>query len=168
MAESFIGSISVAVAGTLTSGLDIGTGTHKVDSNFKTNFTNGTAANQANMMWTDSRNLAGSTSEDLDLAGALTSAFGTSITFTSIKGIIISAATTNGGNLSIGGDATAAFNTWVNASADEIILAPGGTFALVNPNADGYAVTATTADILEVTNLDASAVDYDIILIGEV
>lgn len=169
MAETFNGSVSILVDATLSGGLDIGTGTHKVNSNYKTSFANGTAANQANMMWTDTRTVALSTSDDLDLAGGLVSAFGTTVTFTSIKGIIIHAASANGANLSIGGDATAAFSTLFNAATDEILLAPGGTLAVVNPNADGYVVTATTADILEITNLDgAASADYDIIIIGEV
>lgn len=168
MAESFSGNILVAVTGQLTGDLDIGTGTHAVDKNYRTTFTNGTGANQANMMWTDTRTISGSGSDDIDLAGVLTSAFGTTITFTSIKGIVIQASSSNGDSISVGGDATAALANLFAAVNDEIVVAPGGTFAIVNPNADGYAVTASTADILEITNLDAAAVTYDIIIIGEV
>ena len=168
MAETFNGSVTVAVNATLTGDLDIGTGTHTVNSNYKTIFTNGTAADQANMMWTDTRTISGSSSDDLDLAASLTSAFGTTITFTSIKGIIISAAAANGGSISVGGDGAAALDTLFDAIDNEILIAPGGTFAIVNPNANGYVVTATTADILEITNLDGSSVTYDIIIIGEV
>lgn len=169
MAETLTGSVSVLVNMVLAGNLDIGTGTQSVNQNYKTTFTNGTGANQVNMMWTDTRTVSASSSDDLDLAGGLTSAFGTTITFTSIKGIVIKADSSNGDNLSIGGDGSAPITSLFNAGTDEIILAPGGTIALINPNANGYAVTATTADILEITNLDSGAsADYDIILIGEV
>lgn len=168
MAASFNGSISVVVNGTLTSDIDSGGATHKVNNTYKTTFTNGTAADQANMMFSDDRQISGSGSDDLDLAGSLTDAFGTTITFTSIKAIIIKADADNGNNLSIGGDATAPFSTLFADGSDELILAPGGTLCLVNPNANGYAVTATTADILEITNADSSAANYEITIIGEV
>ena len=46
---------------------------------------------------------------------------------------------------------------------------PGGWLASYDPSATGYAVTNTTADILQIANSSSgSSVDYDIIVIGEV
>lgn len=40
---------------------------------------------------------------------------------------------------------------------------------ITDPGAVGFVVTATTADILEITNLDSAAsATYDIVIIGEV
>lgn len=39
-------------------------------------FTDGTTANKADLVWADTRTIAASGSEDLDLAGELTTAFG--------------------------------------------------------------------------------------------
>jgi len=68
-------------------------------------FTSGTGANQADIVWTDERTLAASGSEDLDLAGALTDAFGATITAVELVAIIIVADAGNTNNVVVG-DAT--------------------------------------------------------------
>ncbi len=55
----------------------------------------------------------------------------------------------------------------VGAANDVIKVAHVGFFALVNPQADAYAVTNTTADILQVDVSSGTAVPYDIIVIGK-
>lgn len=168
MADSFNGSIAVVLNATLSGDSDIGTSSHTINQNYKTTFTSGTGANQANQMWADTRTIAASGADDLDLAGGITNALGTTITFTSIKGIIVSAAAANTNDVQIGGDATAALAELFAHSSDIINVKPGGTFAIVNPNANGYAVTATTADILQITNSSSgTGVTYDIIIVGE-
>lgn len=127
---------------------------------------NGNLANQANQLFSDQRTLAGSTSEELDLAGGLTDAFGNAITFTKIKAIIISAAAANGGDIEVGGSAANGFNDWVGAGGDFIKVKPGGAFAIVAPDLAGYAVTAGTGDLLKINNADANPATYDITIIG--
>jgi hypothetical protein len=130
--------------------------------------TNGTSSNQANMFWADTRTLTASSSDDLDVAGGLTNAFGDTITFTKLKGIIVFAAAANTNNVLIGGDA-ASIATLTGNINDVIVVRPGGFFAVCAPDATGYAVTATTADILQIANSAGStSVTYDIILIGTV
>jgi len=104
------------------------------------------------MIWMDQRTIAASSADDLDLYGGLTNSFGTTINFTSIKGIIIYADSANTNDVLVGGDGSAAFVNWVSASNDVVVVKPGGLFALINPQANGYAVTATTADILQIAN----------------
>jgi len=42
-------------------------------------------------------------------------------------------------------------------------------FCVVAPNATGYALTATTADLLQITNSSSgTGVTYDIIIVGTV
>ena len=129
--------------------------------------TNGTGADQADLLWHDQRTLSASTSEDLDLAGSLTNSFGTTVTFARIKGIIVSAASGNGDNIQVGGAASNQFVNWVANSSDIINVRPGGTFALIAPDATAYAVTAGTGDLLKINNADSgAAATYDIYLIG--
>lgn len=126
---------------------------------------NGIAAGMANKSFNDQRNLAASASDDLDLAGDLVDAFGNTITFASIKTMVFVASETNQGNLQIGAGSNA-FATFFADTTDALILPPGGMFAITAP-ADGFAVTADTADVLTVENLDSvNAADYDVILIG--
>lgn len=127
---------------------------------------NGNLANQANQVFSDQRTLTGSTSEELDLAGSLLDAFGNTITFTKIKAIIISAAAANGGDIEVGGSATNGFNDWVGAVGDLVKVKPGGAFAIIAPDLNGYAVTAATADLLKINNADAGSATYDITIVG--
>lgn len=166
MAETFTGTMKVAVNGTLVNSADIGSSTYSVNYNKSYALTNGTGADQANMIWTDTRTLAASTTEDLDLYGVLTSTFNTTLNFTKIKGIIVSAAAGNTNNVLVGGDA-AALVGWVGDPDDVIVVRPGGTFCSIASDATAYAVTNTTGDILQIANSSSgSSVTYDIIIIG--
>lgn len=150
-----------------TSALDLGEASLPLRIRKTLELANGTGANQADRIFSDQRTLAASASEDLDLAGVLTDAFGAAITFARIKGLIISAASANTNNLVVGGHATAAFASWVGAAAHTLTVRPGGLLALTAPDATAYAVTAGTADILKIANSGAgSSVTYDIVVIG--
>lgn len=169
MAETFNGTLKVVVDALLQGGLDIGTGRHNICETYSTALTNGTAANQANQMWADTRTITASANDDLDLAGVLTNAFGSTLTFTSIKGIVVKAASANTNDVIIGGSATNPFETFLGGTNPAVNVVPGGTFAIFNPEANGFAVTAGTGDILRVTNgAGGTSVDYDIIIVGEV
>jgi len=164
----FTSKISIRFSGTYTNSLDNQTVSAPWNYTKTWSFTSGTGANQAQVVWSDQRTLSASATEELDLAGSLTDAFGDTITFTSIKAVYIYAASGNTNDVVVGGDAVAALVNWVSDSSDEIILLPDGAALLVAPDATGYAVTAGTGDILEVTNSAGStSVTYDIIIIGE-
>lgn len=166
---TFKGNVKVIVDSLLSSSLDIGTGKHAVVYEDDTAFTNGTGANQANEMFTDQRTISASSSEDLDLAGSLTNAFGDTITFTSVKAIIIKAAAGNTNDVEVGAASSNDFSTFFGDSSDKLVLKPGSVFCITNPNATGYAVTASTGDLLKIANSSSgSTVTYDIIIIGEV
>ena len=130
-------------------------------------FTDGTGANQAQKLFTDQRTLAASANESLDLSGVLTDVFGATLAFTKIKAILVKAADGNTNDVVLGG---AASNAWIGpfgASTHTVAVKPGGTVMFVAPDANGYAVTAGTGDLLKVANSAAgSAVTYDIVLVG--
>ena len=166
MTTSFTGAIKLSLQGSLTSSIDLGNLSQSVNYNKSYSFTDGTGADQANMIWLDTRTLTASSSEDLDLAGGLTNAFGTTLTFTKIKGLMIVASSSNTNNVLVGGDA-AGISTWVGNVNDLVVVRPGGTFCLVASDSTAYAVTGTTADILQIANsAGSSSVTYDIIVIG--
>jgi hypothetical protein len=54
------------------------------------------------------------------------------------------------------------------AASDGIQVQPGGIFLLVTPSSGGYAVTASTGDLITMTNSAGStSVTYDVIIAGE-
>lgn len=122
----------------------------------------GTSASQNDLLFVDeTKSFTGTTAQDIDLAGSLSPAIGSTLTFVEVTGmLIIVKTTTSGVTLSVGGKATNTFINWVAAANDELIVQADGCFLLTAP-VDGYAVTASTGDILELTpsaTLDATVV----------
>jgi len=168
MSETLAATVKLTVNATLTGDADLGNRVYNLPFSKTHSLTHGAGLNQANTVWSDTREIAASTTEDLDLYGGLTSALGTTLNFTRIKFIMISAATTNVNNVLIGGDA-AGLAGWTGALNDLLVLRPGGMFALSAPDATAYAVTQTTGDILQIANSSSgSSVFYDIIIIGTI
>jgi|SRR3982750_313297 len=161
--------VNLKVSAALSSALDLVSPAARLSQSYSSEFDDGTAAGQADKVFSDTRTLGASATESLDLAGSLTDALGASLTFAKVKAIIISAAAANTNNVIVGGDVT---NTFFGIFADEtdaLVIRPGATFALFCGEADaaGYAVTAATADLIKITNSGAgTGVTYSIIIIG--
>jgi hypothetical protein len=130
-------------------------------------FLTGGGADQANFVFADTRTLAASATENLDLAGGLTDAFGQALTFASIKAILVKAAAGNTNNVVIGGAASNAFLLFGDAT-DTLAIPPDGFALIVAPGAAGFPVAAGTGDILKMANSGGStSVEYEIILLGD-
>lgn len=152
----------------LTGSPDLGRSGYDLDEVMTVRLRDGTGANQANQMFTDTRTLAASATESLDLAGGVTNGLNVTVTFTAIKLIRIRAAAANTNNVVIGGASSNAFvGPFVDAT-DKISIAPGGLFEILNPSAAGWAVTASTGDLLLVANSSSGTpVSYTIEIVGE-
>lgn len=161
--------ISVAVSATQTAALDLGSAQALLSKSYVADLANGTNVGQADRVFHDTRTLAASANEDLDLAGVLTDALGGSLTFARIKGLIVSASAANSNNVVVGAATSNGFISWVGAATHAVTLRPGATFILMAGAADstGYAVTAATADLLRIANsAGGTSVTYDIAIIG--
>ncbi len=165
---SLTSRVTVELTGLLTTALDFSSPASPVDIRQQFDLAPGTGAGQADKIWTDQRTLAASATEDLDLAGVLVDAFGAAITFARIKAILIRAAAGNANNVVVGAAASAQWSTLLGATGT-VILRPGAVALVAAGAADatGYAVTATTADLLKVANSGAgTGVTYDIAVVG--
>lgn len=159
--------IALALTGSLENALDVGSASYPLGFGQNFNFGDGAGANQAKTVFTDTRTLAASATEDLDLNGALTDAFGATIAFTKVKALIITADGGNTNDVVVGGAASNGAVSFFGAATDKVKVKPGGMFALVAPDANGYAITAATGDLLKIANsTSGSAVTYTIIVIG--
>lgn len=147
---------------------DAGALTYILDQAVKdVTLTNGTGANQSDLIFMDTRTLTASATENLDLAGSLTDPFGATLTFARIKAILVMADAANTNSVQIGGAASNAFINWVANSSDIVNVRPGGRFLIIAPDATAYAVTASTGDILKMANSAGStSVTYTIVIIG--
>ena len=160
-------TLTASIAGRAQSDGDLTSVAADINNIRKISYRTGSGANQANQFFSDRRTLAASTSEDLDLSGALTDAFGASIAFTKVKAIQVTAPTTNTNDVVIGGAAANAFVGPFGASTHKVSVPPGGVVTLANPTAAGWTVTAATGDLLKIANSAAgSSVDYEIVIVG--
>ena len=148
--------------------LDVGAVDYPINLNLVTQFLDGTGINQANQAFTDKRNIAASGSDQLDLAGGLTDAFGNTIQFTSIKAIIVHAAAANTNDVVIEEPSSNGVGLFGTAG-DSISITPNGKFIWIDPTASGLPVTAGTGDLLDINNsAGGTGVDYTIVVIGTV
>jgi hypothetical protein len=160
-------SLSLAASVSQTKALDLTTAADPLMFRRAVNLGDGTAVGKADRVFHDRRTLAASATEDLDLAGVLTDAFGAAITFVRIKGLFISAAAANSNNVVVG----AATNAWATllSATGTLTLRPGASVGAIAGPADAtaYAVTAGTGDLLKVANSGAgSTVTYDVVIVG--
>jgi hypothetical protein len=110
----------------------------------------GSGLNQVSKLYADQFSVAQSVNTDIDLNPGPTGAFA-AVPFTTLKGIIVIADSTNLGNLTIG-NVTNGITSPFGAATHSQIVAPGGFYANVNPSATGWTVTAGTADLLRIAS----------------
>lgn len=155
--------IIVELMGVHTSPLDLTTPTENIRQIYDTTLLNGTAADQADMLWSDQRSTSGN--DDIDFEGGLTNAFGVVLNPARVAALFIKNTTAaGGGDARIGnvGGATALLLGF-NANTAYWGVPPGGIFLVTRPDSSGWA-TAPGADILRVA-ASAGTITYDIIAI---
>ena len=166
MATVLTTNLSVVLDTLYQSTLDLSTSNDAMKVEQTEYLTDGTTANKADVIWHDTRSLNATSSEDLDMAGSLTDAFGNTVTFVDVKGIFIrNKTTTSTYELAVGGASSNQFINWVGDSSDIVNIGAGGCLLLTAP-VDGWAVTASTGDLLKINNANAGAVSYDIVIWG--
>jgi hypothetical protein len=157
--------LAVSLDTVQTNPLDLVTGRAPVELLNAISLGSGTGAGQADRLFTDRRTLAASASENLDLAGVLSDAFGASLTFAKLKAIIIVADSANTNNVNVTREGTSGVPLFL-AAGDGIPVLPGGMFVWVAPGA-GVTVTAGTGDLIAVANSGSgTSVTYDVYLLG--
>lgn len=165
MAQTLTPSLQIKLTGQRQKIDDLETATAPIDKTILMAFTNGVGLNQVDLMWSDTRVLAASAVDALDLAGGLTDVFGNVLTFASVKVVLIWNKLAANKLLTVGAGSNP-FLTWLIATGDGVKIPAGGGICLWNPIATGYAVTAGTGDILTITNASGGETTYDIMILG--
>ena len=159
-------NIGARIEGDFLGSNDLGRITYTPNPRTITNYPQGVAVGQADVVFADTRTLAASASENLDLNGtALQSVTGANLALVKVKAIYLRAADGNTNSVVFGNAATNAFNGPLSAAAT-ITVPPGGEILLTAPP-NGWPVVAATGDLLKIANSGAgSSVDYDIFILG--
>jgi len=165
---ALVSNIVADVSATLTGARDMGSASAPLKKRVALALDSGTGANQADVVFADTRTLAPSATDTLDLnGGGLIDALGTAFAPVKLKAILVAASAANTNTVQVtrpGANGVPIFA----AAGDAVTLPPGGVFLLACPAAVGIAtVAAGTSDLLAVTNGGAgTSVDYDLVLIG--
>lgn len=158
-------NFSLKLDALLLKALDLDTATDPLLYTLTNNLSNGTATGNASQLWHDQRSLNASATEDLDLAGGVTNAFGVTVTFVKVKIVIVKASSGNTNDVQVTRKATTGIPLFM-ADGDGIALGPGEFFVYGSPTT-GKTITDTTDDTLTFTNsAGGTSVTYDIILVG--
>lgn len=114
-------------------------------------------------LWWDTRTLALSSAEDLDVTSGLTDVYGVPINLSSLYALAVVASNDNVASLKLGNSAN---NVGVLDGSSSVLIPPGSGVFLSAPIA-GWAVTPTDS-IIRVENLSASAAaTYSIMFVGK-
>lgn len=148
------------------SALDLASATFPLQFDWTSLLANGTGAGQASQVWSDTRTLGPSATENLDLAGSLVNAFGVTLTFTKVKLLLFRAKSTNNAANAVQVQRATSNGVPVFLAAlDGVQLFAGGIFLFYDPA--GVTVTAGTGDLLTITNsAGTNSVDYDVVVVG--
>lgn len=123
------------------------------------------AVDQTDVLYSDSRTIAASGTDDLDLRGALTDALGATVNAAEIVAIWVQALSTNVNDVVVGAAASNQFVGPFGAGTHTIALKAGNGFLITNQA--GWTVTAGTGDLLRIANSGAgTSVKYTIVILG--
>lgn len=158
-------NVDLVVNSLLTKALDLSLPADLLAFTTTLRLSNGTTTGLASQQWHDQRTLTASATEDLDLAGGLTNAFGVTLTFVTVKFLYVKASTANTNSVIVSRKATTGIPIF-DADGDSITLGPGEWFCYGSPTT-GKTITPTTDDTLTLTNSAGStSVIYDIVIVG--
>jgi hypothetical protein len=158
--------VRVKVQTTLTGTAELSAAKDVIAIQWKKTTSDGTGNNQADLVYQDDNTLAASGTQDYDLTGGgLTDGLGTSLVFSTVKGVLIHNTSTSA-TLRIGNAATNPVALWFGASTDTADVKPSAVFAIHGP-ISGYTVTTNSADQLRITNTATGVtMRYKLIVIG--
>jgi hypothetical protein len=166
MATTLKTVVTARIDATYQNIIDLVTADAPLQTQKKITMTNGTAADRADLVFSDTRTISASSSENLDLAASLTDVFGSTLTFVELRAIMVIADSSNTNNVRVTRPASNGVPLFLAAS-DGIDVPPGGVFLWSCPADGAVTVTASTGDIITVANSSSgTAVNYDIVIVG--
>ena len=147
-----------------TKAADLGTPNAPIHLLIDVALATGTLNSQADKAWGDTRTLAASTTEDLDLFGTLLDAFGDLFSPVEIVALMVYADAANTNDVVVGGAAATQFVGPFGAATHTHKVRPGGFYMWYAPA--GFA-NAAGSDFLRVGNGGAgTSVTYSIVIVG--
>lgn len=179
MADSLTAKIKASIGGTFSNTLENTTGVSAISfaKSIALSLSDGTTTGKADKLWmSEGRSLSGATSENIDVfdfgtidigTGSGEDPLGNPITLAEIVAILIENKSTSTGNLTVGGEGSAAAWQSMFGASDTATLGPfkPGGGCLIWTGADpAFAVADSTNHLLKIASSDT--LTYDIYIIG--
>lgn len=129
-------------------------------------FASGTADYQSDILWADERTLTTGATEDLDLFGILSTAFGATVSAVEVTAVAIASKrnASNTTNLTVG-NATAPAQLWFGSATHTAVIQPEGRLLHCAPKS-GWTITPTTGDVLKIANAAGASHVYQIVIMA--
>lgn len=161
-------TFNIGVAATGNNQFDLNRATAPLSYAKSFAWSTGAAINQADRAFADTRTIAASGTDDLDLSGtALQDVLGANLALVRVKLIAIYAYAANTNSVVIGNAAATQFVGPFGSATHTITLPPNGLFMVTAPTAAGWTVGAGASDLLRVANSGAgTSVTYDVVILG--
>ena len=163
-AASLSTRVTVTLAPTLTSTVGLAATTADAKALIDFTLTAGTGANQADMVYTASSTITTGATLSLDLKGSLVDAFGAAFTPSKLRLVYIASRSSNTTNLTLFGNAASPLI--LSVATTTATLTPGDFFLVSRRATAGIAVTAGTADIVDIVNAAGASAVVDIVIVG--
>lgn len=168
MATSLTSNVTAGLGWTFQNVLPVITGPSLQSAlNYKNSTKNGTSAGQCDLLYVTTGTISASGSLNIDLAGSVLDFFGNTITFARVKSFIIILTADTAAASVLVGNGTNPFVNWVGSGTHTVRVRNTGCLLLASSDSTGYAVTASTGDILKILNEDSGNVaTYQIAFVG--
>jgi hypothetical protein len=169
MADTLAVEIKASIHWLFEETLDLSTLVDSAKLEFSESLADGVGADQADLIWHDTRVLAAAANDDLDLTALTTTIHGSTVTIdlAKVKAILIhNTATDADEDLQLDSSVANAFVAPFAGSATSKLEIPAGSPLLLVNQGGGWIVTAGTGDILRITNAGAGSVTYKIVVVG--
>jgi hypothetical protein len=155
------GKVTLSVAVTSAVVRDLSTVSDPLAFSIVKTLTNGTGANQATKVWSDTRSLGDGATENIDLYdfGGEPSAVGELFTNSRVVALVFQNKSATIG-FTVGDEGSGA--EW-DALGNSVVVPPGGFLVMYNPT--GYSVADATDHLLKILNNGGASANYDIIVV---
>jgi hypothetical protein len=155
--------IQILINSTGTKTLDLSVPQDNIAINDSNSFVDGAGALSAEGHYSDTVRLADGASTELDLSGILADAFGDTVVGTKLKALYLKNKSTDSGLIygHSAANGVPILNAAALANAGGILIPPGGQDIKIAVDADGWAITAGTGDLLKLEHDSAGAAAAD-------
>ncbi len=165
MTLTLTAALKASITGGYSSSRALNTGQYPLSLAINNALTSGTGANQCDRVFDDTRTLAPSATENLDLTTGLLDAFGNTFAPVTVRAILFMAAAANTNNVVIGNAASNGFFWSLDAATDTIALRPSASAVFFDP-VTGWTVDGSHKIIKVANSAGGTSVSYSLVILG--